>query len=166
MKHGNEIEIVSYIFAVHNPANTDRWSLNVDRQELLNKLQHAGFSVAKIEMALDWLTSLAQQQMTEHDLNEVDSVRIFAPEEIAKIGEDNLTFITILEDAEILNPATREIVLNQLLLLKQDDISLTEVKLVAFMVLVSQDSSVDISTEVQRYALLLASENIDQEERT
>lgn len=120
--------------------------------DFLNRLKKHGFSEEHINAATTWIMQLMQQQFSAiATLPTTDSLRIFAPEEIAKLDVDCRNFIWTLEHSQILDSKTREIVINQLLLLNQNTISLNDIKLVTLIVLLFQPASAEKTQKLERF---------------
>jgi Smg protein len=66
------------------------------------------------------------------------SLRIYAPSEMVRLSADCRGLLLSLEEAEILRPAQREIVIDRLLALDVEDLTLEQVRWVVLMVLSSQ----------------------------
>lgn len=155
----SEIEILTHIFK-HYCCPDELYSLE-QQQKLLSELQKEGFSEENIYQAFDWLMMLGIQQETEIDTRSKQSaIRIFSPEEIAKLGIECINFITSLTANGILNSGNREILINQLMQLQQNDISIVETKWVTYLVLRSHiKTRNDINGEIEKFYLMIAPDN-------
>ena len=131
--------------------------LELSGTEFLARLRNRGFSEESISVATAWIMQLMQQQfaatVTPATAN---SLRIFAAEEMAKLDVDCRNFILSLENSQILEPKTREIVINQVLLLNQNTISISDIKLVTLIVLLLQPANDDKRQKLERLALKTA----------
>ncbi len=143
--NGTVLDILIYVF--------DRYMFDEapevpERDELARDLESAGFGEADVERALDWLADLAGERHrpalygAEADAADAVSVpmpmRIYSDQEIARLSADCRGLLLSLELGEILSPAQREIVIDRLLALDADDLSLDQVRWVVLMVLSSQ----------------------------
>jgi Smg protein len=63
------------------------------------------------------------------------SMRIYAPQELARLSTECRGFLLFLEQAQVLNAETREICIERLLELDKPDIELDDLKWVVMMVL-------------------------------
>lgn len=134
--------------------------LEISSAEFLDRLRKKGFSEESINAATQWIMQLMQQQFATAPTSPVtDSLRIFSSEETAKLDVDCRNFIMSLEAAQILAPKTREIIIHQLLLLKQDYIGIHEVKLVTLIVLLLQPASTEKINKLERFALKINTQN-------
>ena len=66
------------------------------------------------------------------------SMRVYAPAEMARLSVDCRGLLLSLEEADILKPAQRELVIDRLLALGVEDLTLEQVRWVVLMVLSSQ----------------------------
>ena len=117
-----------------------------DANVLAHKLAAVGFEDEDIHEALGWLHRLAE--ITEQcsplsSLNTSDSHRIFADHEYQILGAQAIGFIQFLESSGALPPVLREIMIQQALTSSESPISLQSIKVIALMVLWSQQVEVD-----------------------
>jgi Smg protein len=145
--NGTVLDILIYVF--------DRYMFDEapevpERDELARDLESAGFGEADVERALDWLADLAGERHRpalygeEADATTPGAVatpirlRIYSEQEMARLSADCRGLLLSLELADILSPAQREIVIDRLLALDVDDLSMDQVRWVVLMVLSSQ----------------------------
>jgi Smg protein len=139
--HGSVLDILIYVF--------DRYMLSDDpdvpeRDELAQDLERAGFEQANVERALDWLADLATERergdagSTEGDAPGQPSMRLFSDSELARLSAECRGYLLQLERTGILSAVQREIVIDRLLALETEDLSVDQLKWVALMVLSSQ----------------------------
>lgn len=107
------------------------------RESLARDLAGAGFREANVERALDWLAQLADERERARP-SARDSFRLYAPDEMVRLDADCRGLLSALEQAGILSPEQREIVIDRLLALDVEELDLEQVKWVALMVLSSQ----------------------------
>ena len=69
--------------------------------------------------------------------------RVYAEFEQQHLDPEAIGFITFLEATEALSPALREIVIDRALATTEGSVSLQKIKIIALMVLWSQESEVD-----------------------
>lgn len=115
---------------------------------LASKLAAAGFEHEDIDDALNWLRDLAST--TEHCLPLAvmrdarhDAARIYSDEEYAALGTEAIGFISFLENSGSLTPVLREILIEAAQVVDHAPLSLAEIKVLALMVLWSQEAEVD-----------------------
>lgn len=144
--NGTVLDILIYVF--------DRYMFDESpevpaREALAADLESVGFGEANVERALDWLADLAGERVRGSTETEAEparitarpgrpSLRIYAPSEMVRLSADCRGLLLSLEEAEILRPVQREIVIDRLLALDVEDLNLEQVRWVVLMVLSSQ----------------------------
>lgn len=103
---------------------------------VVGELREAGFEQADIYSAFTWLErlSLSEDSLNEAQLAESTSVRIYDKREYDRFGKLACAFIIFLQALKILNPITRELVIDCLFAM-EGEISLADVKWAVLMVL-------------------------------
>jgi Smg protein len=137
MMTGSVLDILIYVF--------DRYMLNEtpdvpEREHLARDLEQVGFAPDNVERALDWLTDLAfghersplPAPATQH------GVRVFTDSELARLSTECRGLLLTLENARVLTPQQREIVIERMLALDADEPDTEQLKWVVLMVLSSQ----------------------------
>ncbi len=110
-----------------------------DRDSLQNGLLQAGFSPTEINKAFDWLDELARQRpIASAPRDTAGPVRLYVEQELAKLDRETLGFLMFLEQQGILDAAQRELVLDRVMALDQEEIDLDDLKWVVLMVLFNQ----------------------------
>lgn len=114
-------------------------------EQLALKLSAAGFEYDEINEALQWLDGL--HEAGENDLPAIaidsDSVRCYAAEELAKLDAECRGFLVFLESAGVLNPLTRELILERAMALSDHSVSLSRLKIIVLMVFWKQHQAMD-----------------------
>jgi Smg protein len=112
---------------------------------LAKRLAAAGFEHTDIDDALGWLVGLAETtaQCVELSQTPGSGTRVYAEFEQQHLDPEAIGFITFLEATEALSPALREIVIDRALATTEGSVSLQKIKIIALMVLWSQESEVD-----------------------
>ncbi|MDN5842623.1 MAG: DUF494 domain-containing protein [Alcaligenaceae bacterium] len=113
---------------------------------LANKLAAAGFENEDIDDALSWLRNLADATEQCQDLARLphnSAQRIYADYEYQALGLEAIGFIIFLENSGVLPPALREILIECALAADESPLSLPQTKVIALMVLWSQEAEVD-----------------------
>lgn len=112
---------------------------------LAKRLAAAGFEYDDIDEAIRWLLGLAET--TENCVNlaqtQSQGIRIYAEVEHQQLGPEVIGFISFLETTDVLPPPLREIVIERALACKDSPVSLERVKVIALMVLWSQEADID-----------------------
>jgi Smg protein len=146
----NVLDLLMYLFENYiydEPDNT------LDRETLTESLEEAGFSSNEIERAFAWLDELAEQrqQAALSDAPKANtaqpafpndepprSCRLFSSQEIQRLDLDARGLLLYLENMGVLDPISRELVIDRLMALDADEVSMDDVKWVVLMVLFNQ----------------------------
>jgi Smg protein len=133
----NILDVLLYLF--ENFVYDDPDSLN-DRDSLQANLLEAGFSPSEISKAFDWLDVLARErpQLMREGSGVASPLRVYAPEEIAKLDTEGRGFLMFLEHSGVLDAERRELVLDRIMALDAEEVDLNDLKWVILMVLFSQ----------------------------
>ncbi|HWL27704.1 MAG TPA: DUF494 domain-containing protein [Burkholderiaceae bacterium] len=113
---------------------------------LAHKLAAVGFEHEDINEALGWLHGLAEttEQCGQLAQNpQGDSRRVFTDHEYQTLGTQAIGFITFLENSGVLPTVLREILIERAQATNESPISLAKIKIIALMVLWSQEAEVD-----------------------
>ncbi len=135
MISGSVLDILIYVF--------DHYMLEAtpdvpERETLAHDLEQAGFAAPTVERALDWLADLAGERHRPDFAAGPRAIRADAEGELARMSTESRGFLLTLERTGILTPAQRESVIDRLLALDAEEISVDQLKWVVLMVLSSQ----------------------------
>ncbi|MDR2215053.1 MAG: DUF494 domain-containing protein [Nevskiaceae bacterium] len=135
--NGTVLDILIYVFDHYMFDDTPDVP---EREQLARDLESVGFGEANVERALDWLADLAgeRERAELYSPATQQPLRIYSDHELSRLPADCRGLLLSLELAEILSPAQREIVIDRLLALDADDLSIEQVRWVVLMVLSSQ----------------------------
>ena len=110
-----------------------------DRDSLQKGLLQAGFSPTEISKAFDWLDELARQRpASSGNARVAGPVRMYVEQELAKLDRESVGFLMFLEQQGILDAGQRELVLDRVMALDQDELDVDDLKWVVLMVLFNQ----------------------------
>ncbi len=112
-----------------------------DRDSLQQGLIQAGFSPAEINKAFDWLDELAEQRPSTAQARADGPVRVFVEAEQDRLDLESRGFLMFLEQHGVLDAEQRELVLDRVMALDQEEIDLDDLKWVVLMVLFNQPGS-------------------------
>lgn len=131
-------EVLVYMFE-----NYFEVDIRPDQNTLARELFAAGFDQEDINGAFDWFTAL--EEMTEQADNGGHglSMRIYTAAESTKISSESLSFMMFLEQAHILNPAQRELVIDRSMALPQPEVTIEETRWIVLMALWNQGKAND-----------------------
>jgi Smg protein len=116
-----------------------------ESDQLARKLSAAGFEDEEITEALEWLSGLRGAADTVPLLRapRPDSTRVYAADEQAKLDSSCRGFLTFLENADALDPATRERIIERTVALAGFNVNLHRFKLIVLMVMWQQEQPLD-----------------------
>ena len=115
--------------------------LTAQNGPLVGELTEAGFSVAEIRKAFDWLDALARQRPAPGQPRVGGPTRVFHGPELDKLDIEARGFLLYLEHHGILDADQRELVLDRAMALDQEELELDDLKWVVLMVLFNQPGS-------------------------
>jgi Smg protein len=131
------LDVLIYLFEHYMD---DDIELNVDRESLRADLKEAGFGDEQVVNAFDRLQGLAAQREdgSEAVVQESKAMRVFAQAEIEKLDTESRGFLMFLEQVGVLDPYSREVVIDRVMALEAEEIDLEQLKWVVLMVLFNQ----------------------------
>ncbi len=120
-----------------------------DEEVIMMELVQAGFNHLTIDKAFDWLENLAIL-CEEHQSNATQeaattAMRQYDTDEQERISVEARGLLLSLEQCGILTPSSREMVIDRLMALQEEDIELNHIKWVILMVL-TNCTDVDIQS--------------------
>ncbi len=131
------LDVLIYMF--ENYMEDDDLQPGMDHDTLRSQLSDAGFDAHQIGKAFDWLEGLSGQPGIRLNTDAArQATRVYAELEIRKIDLESRGFLMFLEQAGILDPMGRELVIDRLMALETDEIDLDQLKWVVLMVLFNQ----------------------------
>jgi Smg protein len=131
-------DVLAYVFE-----NCQQTEVAHDSDRVAKKLSAAGFEDSDISEALHWLAGvLMGPQVGLANLPDAKrSFRAFAPREAAKLDAQCRGFLMTLEHSGILNPQTRELVIERSLAASGETLTLEQLKLIVLMVMWHQQTA-------------------------
>ncbi|HEY5719637.1 MAG TPA: DUF494 domain-containing protein [Gammaproteobacteria bacterium] len=109
-----------------------------DEDALQDELLQAGFRQRDIRQAFAWLGELGDRPETPARAGTGFALRHFDPRELDRLDLACRGFLLFLEQNGVLNPTSRERVIERLMALESDAISVEHVKWVVLLVLFSE----------------------------
>ena len=128
------LDVLMYLFESFVDSEDDP---EPNRNELKEDLERAGFGDRQIERALDWLDGLNTTEVAPATPQSA-AMRLFDCAETEKLDVHARGYLLRLEQIGILEPAQRELVIDRLLALDNEEIDVEQTKWVVMMVLFSQ----------------------------
>lgn len=115
---------------------------------LARKLSAVGFEEDEIAQALQWLAGLeqAQEEVALHRLPQPGTHRFFDEEETGRLSADCRGFLCFLEQADAIDPLTREMIIERAMAVESPDgavVSLAKFKVIVLMVMWRRQLSLD-----------------------
>jgi Smg protein len=131
------LDVLMYLF--ENYMN-DEIEFDTDEETLRVELQEAGFRQVEITRAFEWLEGLVamQDDPSIYSSKTTGSIRIYTGEECEKLDIETRGFLLFLEQTGVLDHYTREMVIDRVMALGEDEIDLEQLKWVVLMVLFNQ----------------------------
>jgi Smg protein len=129
----NIFDVLMYLFENYLG---DEFDALPDSDVIRTELYEAGFEHAEVSRAFDWLESLSIRKTIQPTVT--TTFRIFSDQEKLLLDLECRDFIMFLEQAGILTPENREIVIDRIIALENEEISLEKIKWIILMVLLSQ----------------------------
>lgn len=132
----NVFDVLMYLF--ENFMDDDS-GFDEDQDTLKEVLLEAGFRQNEIGKAFDWLEGLAElQDEAPPPAVPSSSLRLYSEPELGKITTECRGFILFMEQMGVLDSATREMVIDRVMALEEDEVDLEQLKWVILMVLFNQ----------------------------
>jgi len=118
----------------------DYYEMNTDQESLKFELLQAGFGDVQVDKAFNWLDGLTLQKdfIQTGTMAANRTLRLFTEAETEKLDTECRGFILFLEHSGVLDAVDREVVIDRLMALESNDISLQQLKWVVLMVLLNQ----------------------------
>lgn len=132
------VDVLIYLFEHYMDGETPP---PANQDELVSELALLGFSSPQVEKAIQWLDELAllqSQPQLQTQSPKVNAMRIYTDAEQQRLDLECRGFLLFLEQNEILNPASRELVIERALALDTPVISEDELKWTVLLVLMNQ----------------------------
>jgi Smg protein len=139
------LDVLMYLFESFVDGDDDP---EPNRNELKEELERAGFGDRQIERALDWLDALNTTEV-ERTAPRSAAMRIFDAAETEKLDAHARGYLLHLEQIGILEPSQRELVIDRLLALDNEEIDVEQTKWVVMMVLFSQPGQQDAYAQME-----------------
>ncbi len=138
MKEETILDVLLYLFEnyIYDDPDVVR-----DRDSLQNGLIQAGFSPTEINKAFEWLEELSRDRPINPVKRGDGPLRLFADMEMQRLDTESRGFLMFLEQHGVLDADQRELVLDRVMALDQEEIDLDDLKWVVLMVLFNQPGS-------------------------
>jgi len=113
---------------------------DADQASLRAELLRAGFPDQEIEKAFSWLEGLSvlRENSPVLPVTAHAALRVYTPDEHKRLDAECQGFLMFLEQIGVLDPLSRELVIDRIMALESDETDLTDLKWVILMVLFNQ----------------------------
>lgn len=123
----------------------DQPKQRLNSNQIADGMLQAGFHLDELDRAINWLDGLNNLQ---HDFTRLaapgaNSFRIYAPEECVKISQKARAYLMFLEQADIVDAGSRELIINRAMALDDNAVDLSALKWIVLMVLFNKPSLKD-----------------------
>lgn len=130
------LDVLMYLFETYMEEEDQP---EADRDILRSELARAGFGEVQVDRALDWLDGLARDDgLNDSRAPTARAVRVFNRHELTRLDSDCRGYIMYLEQIGILSATQRELAIDRLMALDNEEIDVEQIKWVVLMVLFSQ----------------------------
>ncbi len=132
----NVIDVLIYLYENYMDADT---AVPQDQILLEEELVQAGFPKGEIKKAFDWLDELAWRQGSlVYRKAPNQSIRIYTADEQRRLDTEIQGLLLFLEQNGILDPFSRELVIERAMALDTHELSTDDVKWIVLLVLMNQ----------------------------
>lgn len=132
----NVLDVLLYLF--ENYIDTDDTN-KPDKDALESELEKVGFLQLEIHKAFDWLENMTVVAEGSPETNTLHtSIRLFSELEMERLDVNCRGYLMFLEQVGVLDAETREVVVERVLALNEEEIDLDQMKWVVLMVLFYQ----------------------------
>jgi len=129
----NALDVLMYLFKNYIDGELEYVP---DRESLEIELAEAGFPNYEINQAFNWLDELASGQPAIADtIVHTNSIRLYTAEEMILLDLECRGFLHFLEQAKVITPAIREVIIDRVMALEGADIDIDRLKWVIVMVM-------------------------------
>jgi len=134
----NVFDVLMYLFENYMDEGTE---FQPDQEALTHELTQAGFRRGEIRKAFTWLDGLSAMRANsagQAHQRVVGAIRHYTPQEQEKLDETCRGYLHFMESSGLIDPATREVIIDRLMALEANDITLEQLKWVMLLVLFNQ----------------------------
>ena len=155
MNNEPQLDVLMYVFETYLETHKVE-SPDKDNKTIVTEMLKAGFQVKEIDGALGWFTELSKIQdyfcQAEACLSK-QAFRIFTEYEKNKINVEARSFLLFLERSDVIDPVSRELIIDRVMALNEPRVGVPEIKWVGLMVLFSQAQRTEQLTVLEELIL-------------
>lgn len=149
------ISILNVLMHLFENYMEDNCRIPLSEEALINELKQAGFDPKEINDALNWLDGL--EEASKIPTVTGNTYRILTQEELYHIDTECWGYLLFLEQSGILDPLSREIVIDRLMNLSEK-IDIAQLKWVTLMVLFNKTDNREALQTMEQLVLASGSE--------
>lgn len=128
----NVLDVLTYMFESY----FEEADAMFNREALLEELVEVGFDHGDVEKAFNWLAELpTSNEDIELSSPGLSSMRFFSPWEVKKLDLECQGYLLSLEQMGVLTAASRELIIDRVMALETDEISIEQLRWVCLIVL-------------------------------
>jgi Smg protein len=143
----NMVDVLIYLYENYMDGESQT---PTDQGELEDELAQAGFTNAEIEKALRWLDELAAGvDVPQYHPHTGGAIRIYSDAECTKLDIEARGLLLFLEQNGILDPVSRELVIERALAIDHAGVSVDELKWVVLLVLMNRPGQEAAFTQME-----------------
>jgi Smg protein len=134
----NVFDVLMYLFENYMDDDPE---ISQDQETLSSELAQAGFRKGEISKAFTWLeglSNLRQQDAAWPQQRVVGSLRHYSEREKVKLSLECRGFLMSMEHSGVLEPNTREMVIDRVMALDAEEIELEHLKWIILLILFNQ----------------------------
>lgn len=133
----NVFDVLMYLFENYMDDDPE---ISQDQETLTSELAQAGFRKGEISKAFRWLEGLSRlrQQDAAWQQQVMGSLRHYSEREKAKLNSECRGFLMSMEQSGVLEPKTREMVVDRAMALDTEEIELEHLKWIILLILFNQ----------------------------
>lgn len=143
-------DVIIYLFESYMQIDQ---TMEIDSQEVTDELLEEGFQKSEISKAIAWLNNLANlhqdNPQSKTQLAQPTSLRIYSQLEQQRLEGDCQGYLYYLEQADILNTHTREVVIDCAMSLDIATLPLEDLKWLTLMVLYNDPNCSDAFLQLE-----------------
>ncbi len=148
----NVLDVLVYLFQTFLDEDREHdKAAHSDRDFAQKELLEAGFPLSGINKAFAWMDDMAQRQTEGLVLADDRSIRLYSDQELTRLDAQCRGFLLHLEQGGILSPATRELVIDRVMALEDEDVDVEDLKWIVLMVLFNQPGHEDAYVWMENY---------------
>lgn len=131
------LEVLIFMFQNYLGTQPQVNAADIEEDFLAQELSQAGFDHSDIAGAFDWykqLRCLINQPYHQY-LSNPTSFRVYIDQELERIDTESFGFLSFVEQAGVIKPNERDLIIDRAMALKQKEITIEEIRWITMMVL-------------------------------